>query len=339
MVLMEERQRREREIELQSKFMQEQMEMLIKMVADQLSIKLPERGAEMVEQDMEFTKLTETDICRGQERNVPPTGGEESSPKEQYGCCKKLGHTLINRKQEQKISIPITPGKVCFNFGEEGHIKVNCTKEVLYCNNSTQSRDHEAIKARIYCRGLVEEKQVNNIVLDTGCSKMRVQQELVSPNKISEVQLGADGTQLQVEAAVSEKLPVAAIIEEDMPQLMNLLESREEENEAGSIPTEGNLGAQKNPQDQEKIIDDSSQVNQETICDSLAMFRVHTEPMNEKTFEAEEEALDEKESTNGKQKLIDTEHNRDQQGRKKYEAEEEIDQASTYTQTALFEFG
>ena len=73
MVLMEERQRREREIELQSKFMQEQMEMLIKMVADQLSIKLPERGAEMVEQDMEFTKLTETDICRGQERNVPHT--------------------------------------------------------------------------------------------------------------------------------------------------------------------------------------------------------------------------------------------------------------------------
>ena len=83
-----------------------------------------------------------------------------------------------------------------------------------------------AVKARVYCRGLVEEKQVKDIVLDTGCSKSMVQQELVPPNKISEksiivhgitkmyplaeVQLEVDGTQLQVEAAVSEKLPVAA---------------------------------------------------------------------------------------------------------------------------------
>ena len=64
-----------REIELQ--IMQEQMEMLIKLVADQLSIKLPEKGAEMVEQDMEFTKLTKMDMCRGQERNIPSTAGED----------------------------------------------------------------------------------------------------------------------------------------------------------------------------------------------------------------------------------------------------------------------
>ena len=81
--------------------MQEQMEMLIKLVADQLSIKLPEKGAKMVEYDMEFTKLTKTDICRGQERNVPSIG-EGSSPKEQYGYSKKPDHTLFKGNKNRK---------------------------------------------------------------------------------------------------------------------------------------------------------------------------------------------------------------------------------------------
>ena len=54
---------------------------------------------------------------------------------------------------------------------------------------------------------------------------------------LTEVQLEVDSRQLRVEAAVSEKLPVAAIIGDDVPQLMNLLEDRVEvKNEAGSRP-------------------------------------------------------------------------------------------------------
>ena len=50
------------------------------------------------------------------------------------------------------------------------------------------------------------------------------------------MQLEVDGTQLQVEAAVSEKLPVEAILGEDVPQLRMLLESiKEERNGAGSM--------------------------------------------------------------------------------------------------------
>ena len=117
-----------------------------------------------------------------------------------------------------------------------------------------------------------------------------VQQELVPPNKISEksitvqwntetyplaeMQLEMDSRQLQVEAAVSDKLPVAAIIGHSWES------SKEVKNKAGSIPAEGNPGEQEIPQDQEKMIGDSSQVNEETICDSLAMFRMPTEPMN-----------------------------------------------------------
>ena len=52
---------------------------------------------------------------------------------------------------------------------------------------------------------------------------------------------------------------------------MNLLQSREKvKNEAGSLPPEGNPGEQENTG---KTMEDSSQVNQETIYDSLAMFR------------------------------------------------------------------
>ena len=134
---------------------------------------------------------------------------------------------------------------------------------------------------------------------------------------LTEVQLEVDGTQLQVEAAVSEKLPVAVILGEDVPQLRKLLQNTEEEkNGAGSIHERGNLGEQENMADQGKTMKESSQVNQETICDSLAMFRVQTEPTNKKTFKAEKELMDEERSTNKKQKQIGTEkfNNGDQQG-------------------------
>ena len=52
-----------------------------------------------------------------------------------------------------------------------------------------------------------------------------------------------EGTQLQVEAAVSEKLPVAAIIGEAIPQLTELLgETEELKNGEGSVPAKGNNG-------------------------------------------------------------------------------------------------
>ena len=75
----------ERDAELQRKFMQEQMEMLIKLVADQLKSKIPEKETVTVEHDTEFRKLTETDDYvqgSGQERNVPSRGGGRSSPKQ-----------------------------------------------------------------------------------------------------------------------------------------------------------------------------------------------------------------------------------------------------------------
>ena len=147
---------------------------------------------------------------------------------------------------------------------------------------------------------------------------------------LAEVQLEVDGTQLQVEAAVSEKLPVAAILGEDVPQLRKLLQSTEEEkNGAGSMHEKCNLGEQEDMTDQERAMEESSQVNQETICDSLAMFRVQTEPTNKKTFEAEEELVVKGGCTSKQQKLIETEHSRDKQGRKKHEVQEGIDQATT----------
>ena len=41
------------------------MEMLIKLVADLFNIKLPQKGAELVEQDIEFTETDKCAQCRG----------------------------------------------------------------------------------------------------------------------------------------------------------------------------------------------------------------------------------------------------------------------------------
>ena len=86
-------------------------------------------------------------------------------------------------------------------------------------------------------------KLVANIVLDTGCSKTLVYKDLVPADKdmegdvvtikcahgdtvlypIANVTLVVDGLQVQVEAAVSETLPVSVLLSTDVAILEELL--------------------------------------------------------------------------------------------------------------------
>ena len=95
----------------------------------------------------------------------------------------------------------------------------------------------------MYRNGSVEGRQVEGILLDTGCALTTVRKELVPEEKIlmgdavtircahgdtvlyplAALGLEVDGISIPVEAAVSESLPVPVLLGRDVPQLASLL--------------------------------------------------------------------------------------------------------------------
>ena len=91
----------------------------------------------------------------------------------------------------------------------------------------------------LYRKGSVEGRQVEGILLDTGCARTMVRKELVPAEKIlmgdavtircahgdtvlyplAVLELEVDGISIPVEAAVSESLPVPVLLGRDVPQL------------------------------------------------------------------------------------------------------------------------
>ena len=92
-------------------------------------------------------------------------------------------------------------------------------------------------------RGMVEGTEVRDMVIDTGCSRTMVRQNLVPDNKmragedimvrcahgdivkylLADVELDIDGVAVTVTAAVSERLPVSALLGTDIPGLVGFL--------------------------------------------------------------------------------------------------------------------
>ena len=96
------------------------------------------------------------------------------------------------------------------------------------------------------CKGMVEGQLVNDIVLDTGCSRTLVRSDLVGEENckpgekvtvqcahgdivtypIASVELEVLGRALTVEAAVSNQLPSSVLLGTDVPGLSELLQSK-----------------------------------------------------------------------------------------------------------------
>ena len=92
--------------------------------------------------------------------------------------------------------------------------------------------------------GRVEGSHVSDILLDTGCSRTMVKSNQVSEDKfldqtvtircahgdvalypLAEVELEVDGARFQVQAAISDRLPVSVLLGTDVPQLDMLLQN------------------------------------------------------------------------------------------------------------------
>ena len=140
-------------------------------------------------------------------------------------------------KKEVKKEKSDSPGIRCFNCKKMGHKAVECPEKVYFCGEGRQ--------ADVTRRGLVDGTVVDDIVLDTGCSRTMVRRELVKEDKtlegravtvrcahgdtvlypLAHVELELDGTAVEVEAAVSDNLPVSVLLGTDVPELGRLLQS------------------------------------------------------------------------------------------------------------------
>ena len=126
---------------------------------------------------------------------------------------------------------------------------MTCTSKVLYCRAEKGRKVEEALKLKesqvsgaVYRQGAVEGKSVMDILLDTGCSRMLVREDLVPTRKIlekkvtircahgntvcyplAEVELLVGGRRIAVEAGISKTLPASVLLGTDVPQMMDLL--------------------------------------------------------------------------------------------------------------------
>ena len=149
--------------------------------------------------------------------------------------CGVVGHIAPNCPKKQ-------PGKEgngrtmkCFNCGKKGHMAVQCPDKALFCG--------EKLGGVVTCKGKVEGRDVGDILLDTGCSRTMVRRSLVPEERslegqavtiqcahgdvalypLAQVELEVEGEKVQVQAAVSDNLPVSVLLGTDVPKLKKLL--------------------------------------------------------------------------------------------------------------------
>ena len=75
----------------------------------------------------------------------------------------------------------------CYNCQQKGHLATKCPNRAMYCEQSlgqVEAQKGEKMECPMVCRGSVEGKQVEDILLDTGCSRTLVKSSLVPKEKL-----------------------------------------------------------------------------------------------------------------------------------------------------------
>ena len=130
----------------------------------------------------------------------------------------------------------------CYNCSKTGHLSWNCPEKVLYSHSRGNGITRRQTDRTVLRSGFVEGNKVEDIVLDTGCSRTMIRRDLVPTTKILDdavtvqcahedtvayplavVELTVDGLPLTVEAALSDTLPTAILLGRDVPELKELL--------------------------------------------------------------------------------------------------------------------
>ena len=129
----------------------------------------------------------------------------------------------------------------CYNCSKTGHVARRCPESALFAGSRCKDT---LLERNVTRRGTVEGTKVQDIILDTGCSRTLVRKDLVPPSKwleeravvikcahgdavmypLASVDLMVDGTAVNVEAALSDTLPAAVLLGRDVPELHRLLQ-------------------------------------------------------------------------------------------------------------------
>jgi hypothetical protein len=166
------------------------------------------------------------------------TIGKNETPKRCHSCG-LIGHIARDcsnygeKKSKPSIGSEVKKELICYNCKGKGHTSRHCASKVMFCRPNRNLR----------CRGMVEETEVGDILLDTGCSQTLVRKDLVKSEKmkegrlvdiqcahgdttwypLAEVELSVEGKKITVEAAVSETLPQSVLLGIDVPELEDLM--------------------------------------------------------------------------------------------------------------------
>ena len=172
--------------------------------------------------------------------------------------CKKTGHharecpgeAKTGVKAEEKEPVPKNDAKpklrkeqlTCYHCHKRGHIAMECPDKACLCQ---QTKLQNGVLAKQLERpGKVGDHDVTKIVLDTGCTRTLVRRDWVSQDQFIEgavvpircahgdtvvyplalVDITLGGCAVQVEAAVSETLPLDALLGTDVPVLKQLID-------------------------------------------------------------------------------------------------------------------
>ena len=153
---------------------------------------------------------------------------------------------VSNRENPQRQDKPVVR---CFNCGGRGHISTKCPSNALYCSNRrgrncTWKPGHSR-SGCVYRAGAVEGQAVEDVLLDTGCSRTLVRRDLVPESKrldgsvaircahgdtveypLATVDISIGDQKFTVEAAwVADALPASVLLGTDVPNLVELLHS------------------------------------------------------------------------------------------------------------------